>query len=224
MSAQINLYHERYLKQREWLTLTNVVVVTVALLATLGAAGGWVWRDAAARQMEARAAEANLKQAKTQFEVQTKAAAARKPSPQLAAEVANAESLLQRREQILRLLESGVIGTTAGFADTLRGLARQVPEGLWLTGFTIDGGGNDMEIRGSMLNGGVLPDYIRRLGGEKAFHGRSFAALTLNRPDAPAAAQVPGAPGAAAPRAPTPPPRHLDFVLAPKLETTGGKS
>lgn len=226
MSAQINLYHARYLEQRDWMTLANVAGATVALLVTLGAVGGWAWRDAAARQTEAAAAEVTLKQVKDQFEAQTKAAAVRKPSPQLAAEVASAEALLQQREQILRLLESGVIGTTAGFADILRGLARQAPEGLWLTGFTIGNGGKDMEIRGRMINSAALPDFIRRLGTEKAFHGRGFAALTLDRPEAPvapASRAQPATPGSAVSPAPTFPPRPVDFVLTPTLETPGGK-
>lgn len=224
MSAQINLYHERYLKQRDLLALANVVGAAVALLVALGAYGAWAWRDAAARQAEAAAAEVTLKQVKEQLEAQAKAASTRKPSPQLAAEVASAEALLARREQIVKLLEGGDMGSTAGFAEYLRGFARQAPEGLWLTGFTIGGGGKDMEIRGRMLNGAALPEYIRRLGTEKAFQGRSFAALTVNRPDAPVApasqAQPPG--GAVLP-APTLPPRHVEFVLTPILENAGGK-
>lgn len=215
MSAQINLYHERYLKQREWLTLTHVVAATVALLVALGAAAGWAWRDAAARQTEAAAAEARLKAVKDE----TAAVAGRKPSAQLAAEIAGAEALLARREQIVKLLEGGVIGNTAGFSDYLRGFARQAPDGLWLTGFTIGSGGKDMEIRGRMLNGTALPEYIRRLGSEKAFQGRSFAALTLNRADAQPAPAAAAAGAASSPSAPAP--RYVEFVLTPTLE--GGK-
>ncbi|MCX7149740.1 MAG: hypothetical protein NTY05_10085, partial [Rhodocyclales bacterium] len=66
------------------------------------------------------------------------------------------------------------------------------------------------------LNAGALPDYIRRLGAEKVFQGRSFAALTMNRADPPAAGR-PVMPGAAVVPAPTPVPRPIDFVLMPKL-------
>lgn len=226
MSAQINLYHPRYLKQRDLLALANVVGAAVALLVTLGAFGAWAGRDAAARQAEAAAAEVTLKQVKEQFEAQTKAAAIRKPSPQLAAEVASAEALLARREQIIKLLEGGGMGSTTGFADYLRGFARQVTEGLWLTGFTIGGGGKDMEIRGRLIDGAALPEYIRRLGTEKVFQGRSFAALTLNRPDAPVASASqaqPATPGGAVSPAPTLPPRYVEFVLTPTLENAGSK-
>lgn len=216
MSAQINLYHPRFLKQREPLTLGNVTLVAVALYVVLAATGGWAWQDAAERKAAAAVAEAQLKVAKEQVAEATRAAAARKPSPQLMAELDSAEGLLRRRGDIARLLESGAIGSTGGFSDYLRGFARQAPDGLWLTGFTIGAGGNDMEIRGSMLNPVALPDYIRRLGTEKSFQGRNFAALNMNRADPPAAAPAAGQSGAVSP-APTIAPRPIDFVLMPKL-------
>ena len=230
MSAQINLYHPRFLKQRELLTLGNVALAAVALYVALATVGGWAWQEAAARKEAAAAAEAQLTAAKEQVAVSTKAAAARKPSAQLIAELDSAETSVRRRGDIARLLESGAIGSTGGFSDYLRGFARQAPEGLWLTGFTIGAGGNDMEIRGSMLNPATLPDYIRRLGTEKSFQGRNFAALTMNRADAAPAAQPAGAAATAVPPAPsardtapgsaggiTLAPRPIDFILMPKL-------
>lgn len=214
MSAQINLYHPRFLKQRDLLSLGNVALAVVATYAVLAAAGGWAWQNAAMRQEAATVAEARLRSARAQLEAETKAAAARKPSPQLVADLENAEGLLRRRVEIAGLLESGAVGSMGGFAEFLRGFARQAPEGLWLTGFKIGAGGNDMEIRGSMLNPTALPDYIRRLGAEKVFQGRNFAALTMNRVD-PAPAVSPVGQGAAVTPAPTSAARPIDFVLMP---------
>jgi len=216
MSAQINLYHPRFLKQRDLLTLGNVALAAVLLHTALAAAGGWAWRDAALRQAAAVAAQAQVKAAKEQVEAATKAAAIRKPSPQLVAELEHVEAVLRRRAEIVRLLEGGARGSTDGFADYLRGFGRQAPEGLWLTGFSIGSGDNDMEIRGSMLDAAALPEYIRRLGTEKAFQGRNFAALTMNRGDPPAPVR-PVAQGAAVAPAPTLVLRPIDFVLMPKL-------
>jgi hypothetical protein len=148
MSAQINLYHPRYLKQREVLTLRNVVLAAVAVYGALALVGGWAWQNANAKRESAAAAEAQLKSTKEQVDAATKAAATRKPSPQLVAELESAESMLRRREEIARLLESGAVGSTGGFSEYMRGFARQAQDGLWLTGFSIGAGGNNMEIRG----------------------------------------------------------------------------
>ena len=214
MSTQINLYHPRFLKQRDLLTLGNLALAAAVVYGVLGVGAGWAWQNAAARKEAASVTEAQLKSVKEQVEAATKAAAVRKPSPQVIAELENAEGMLRRRGEIARLLESGAIGSTGGFAEYLRGFARQVPEGLWLTGFTIGAGGNDMEIRGSMLNPAALPEYIRRLGAEKAFQGRSFAALTMSRADPPAA--PPPGKAVAVPVASTSGPLAIDFVLMPK--------
>jgi hypothetical protein len=229
MSAQINLYHPRFLKQYEALTLRNVALAAAALYSLLAVAGGWAWQDATARKEAAAVTETQLKAARDQVETATKAAAIRKPGAQLIAEADSAEALLRRRSEIARLLESGAIGSAGGFAEYLRGFARQTQDGLWLTGFTIGAGGNDMEIRGSMLNPAALPDYIRRLGTEKAFQGRSFASLTMNRADPPPTIRPVGA-GVAVPPAPsardtapgsaggiTLAPRPVDFILMPKM-------
>jgi Tfp pilus assembly protein PilN len=215
MSAQINLYHPRFLKQRELLTLGNVLLAAAVLYGVVALAGGWAWRDAATRAEAAASAETQLKVAKDAVDLATKAAG-RQANPQLIAEVASAEAQLRRRGEIAQLLESGAVGSTGGFAEHLRGLARQVPEGLWLTGFAIGPGGWDMEIRGSMLDAAALPDYIRRLGGEKAFQGRSFASLTMNRAESAPVLRPVGQATAVSP-APTLAPRPIDFVLMPKL-------
>ena len=213
MSAQINLYHPRFLKQHDPLTLVNVVIAVVALYAVLALAGGWIGTIAAQRKDAATLVEVQLKEVTDQVTAETAAAENRKPDPRLIAELQSIESLLERRGQIALLLESGSIGSTAGFAEYLRGFARQVPEGLWLTGFTIGSGGNDMEIRGSMLAAATLPEYIRRLGAETAFQGRSFASLTMTRAEPPVAAPQKVAAVSPAPTSAQP----IDFVLMPKL-------
>ncbi|MBI5107532.1 MAG: PilN domain-containing protein [Rhodocyclales bacterium] len=216
MSAQINLYHSRYLRQRDPLTLNNVALVAGVCYLVLAAAAGWAWQGMARGRDAAAAAESQLKLVREQLAASAKAVAQRKSDPKVQGELERAEALLRSRAEIARLLEGGAIGSGAGFADFLRGFARQTPDGLWLTGFTIGNGGSDIEIRGSMLDPALLPDYIRRLGAEKAFQGRSFASLTMNRSEPPAASATAVRVTGVAP-APTLAARPIDFVLLPKL-------
>ena len=225
--GQINLWHARYLKKLELLTLTNVATSSLAASILVAIASAWAASAATSGQSEATAANARYKALKEQFESATKAAGARKPNAKLESEIAAAELLLQRRDDVAKLLEGGAIGNTTGFAEYLRGLARQIPDGIWLTGFSIEAGGQEMEIRGRMLNASALPDYIRRLGGEPAFRGRSFAALTLERPGEGASVKggqgVPALAAASATQnATATSPRYLDFLLTPRLADAKG--
>lgn len=212
MSAQINLYHERFRKKLDLLTLTNVVAAGSATLLLVLISAALATASASSKQAQAKVAAAEFKVVKDEFDAVAKIIEARKPSQQLIDQIASTELQLQRRGEVANQLEGGVIGNTAGFANYLSGLARHVPDGLWLTGFKIDAGGNEMEIRGRMLNPVVLPEYIRRLGTEKVFHGRNFAALTMDRPAESQAAKL-ATPATSA----VPTPRYVEFVLTPRL-------
>lgn len=221
MSAQINLLDPRFFKQRDNLNLGNVAAAAGAVYLLLAVIGGWVWYGLQQRQAAATAAEARLKAARDQFAASTKAIAQRKSDVQLQADLDRAEAALRNRKEIASLLERGALGSSSGFGDVLKGFARQAPDGLWLTGFSIGTGAQDIEIRGAMLDPSALPVYIKRLGAEKVFQGRSFAALTMNRPEPPitqaAAGSAPG--GRSAAVAPVAAARSLpiEFILQPRL-------
>lgn len=180
MSAQINLYHARFLKVHDWLNLNNLALAAVTLLSILGVTSFIAHRDLSQQQSQAVAISSELEAVNLALD-QANQLASRPANSQIVAEVNHAQAALARREEIARLLESGAIGNSGGFSVYLLGFAHQVPVGLWLTGFTLGAGGNDMEIRGSTVDEKIVPDYIRRLGSEKIFQGRQFSALSLQR-------------------------------------------
>ena len=212
MSQQINLLNPAFRKPRDWLKAAPLAAFAAVLLALLVIAAFAARVSADGRERLAVEQEAHLKTLQERLKTLSQLAAERKPNAQLAAELADVQAQLKTREEILTYLSNGGIGNTSGFAEYLRGFAQQVPKGLWLTGFTIGAGGSEMEIRGRMLNAATLPEYIHRLNSEKAFQGRSFASLTINRPEAETKA-------AAAPAAALPP--FVEFVLRPNVTTPG---
>lgn len=183
MSQQINLLNPIFRKPFDWLAAKPVAIATCFMLVILGAAGAWATTQADNRERLANQRVEALKAAQERLTAVSKTIAESKPNAQLVSDLINLQALLKSREDIVKILESGAIGTSIGFAEFLRGFARQTPTGLWLTGFTIGAGGNEMEIRGRMLNPASLPEYIRRLKTEKVFQGRSFASLTILRPE-----------------------------------------
>lgn len=231
MSAQINLYHPRFLKVHDWLTLNNLALAAAILFGVLGVMMLVAHHDLSLQQSRASAVTSELEAVKLALD-QANQLASRPADPQLAAEVNHAQAALARREEIARLLESGAVGNSGGFSAYLLGFARQVPAGLWLTGLTLGAGGSDMEIRGSTFDEKIVPDYIRRLGSEKIFQGRQFSALTLQRDAATdasannisivaqtAASTVSATPtfggSAALPKQVSAPQRPIHFVLTP---------
>lgn len=184
MSQQINLLHPGLRKAREILSAASLAIVGALLLAAVLAAFVWARDDADFEAGVAKEQSIKLKTAQDELLAVTRTMAERKPNEKLAAELATSLALLRAREEVFAYLDRGSLGSTSGFATFLHGLARQTPDGLWLTGFTIDGGGRDMEIYGRMLQASALPEYIRRLNAEPAFRGRSFASLDIRQPAA----------------------------------------
>jgi hypothetical protein len=106
-----------------------------------------------------------------------------KVDAQLDADIARYETELKLARESYDALKGGAFGNQRGFAEYLRAFSRQSMNGLWLTGFTIAGGG-ELEIHGRVLSPDLLPSYIQRLNQEQVLAGRSFARLEMSRPKA----------------------------------------
>jgi len=183
MSQQINLLSSDLRQRRELLAANKVAVAALALLLLVAAAAAWNGNDARLRERRSQELQSRLQAAKDQLAALSKDLAARQRDDKLLAELLAASSQLKGREELMAYLESAGLGSSQGFAQFLRAFARQTPNGLWLTGFTLSEGGREMEIHGRMLQPASLPEYIRRLNGETTFHGRSFASLDIRRTD-----------------------------------------
>ncbi|MDD5248835.1 MAG: PilN domain-containing protein [Rhodocyclaceae bacterium] len=226
MSQQINLYDPALLRKRELLTAANLAAAAVVLLLLVGGWGAVVRTHLGTLESESQALAPQVKGLQDQMIAMGKQLAERKPDPQLEADLASARDLLALRSALVVVLKKGVGAEAAGYAEYLRGLARQTPNGLWLTGLTISDGGASMEIRGRMTDPALLPEYIRRLDAEPAFKGRAFAALTVtagkaettDQPPAPA----PAPPAVQAPRSRTPEPAQTPAAAPAPTSATAG--
>lgn len=181
MSQQINLYEDRLRPRLELATGRNLGIVALALLVAMT---GWSLWESAAANRKSEAAAASLSEvlaAQERMKALTQAVAQRKVSPELAAEVENAKSMIAARKEVIEVLDSGALGRSTGFSAFMTGFARQAQSDLWLTGFRITAGGDEIEIRGRMLDASRLPDYVQRLNSVPVFQGRRFAALEMTR-------------------------------------------
>lgn len=86
------------------------------------------------------------------------------------------------QREVINALKSGVIGNTKGYSAYMQAFARQTPNGLWLTGFSIDGDAAQMSISGAALSPELVPGYIMRLNNEKVMRGKNFASLQMQLP------------------------------------------
>lgn len=223
MSQQINLYEDRLRPRRELATGRNLGALTLIVLLLMAGLSLWMQFDARLKAAAAATIQQQLTVAQQKLGDLNKAMAERKVSPALLNETEAAKSVLAQRQEIMALLESGRLGNTDGFSSLMIGFARQATPDLWLTGFTISMGGEEIEIRGRVLDPARLPAYVHSLSSEAVFQGRRFAALEVRdiNPDEAKPGTQALATGAGADAAATAGlPRHSEFVLRSENATT----
>ena len=71
--------------------------------------------------------------------------------------------------------------STTGFSSPLSALARQVPQGLWLTHIRLDASNGAVGLVGKAQSGRLVPVYLEQLGDEPAFMGKTFGSFRLDR-------------------------------------------
>lgn len=223
MTQQINLYEARLRPRHELATARNLAMAAVLLLALTSSLSFYLRHEAERKADELAALQGTVRSAQEQMVALSKSMSGRSVSPALLAEQAQVRALLSSRAEVLAVLDSGRLGNTSGFSEFMYGFARQGQSEPWLTGFTVSAGGDEIEIRGGLLDPPKLPAYVQRLSSEPVFHGRRFAMLEMQNvePDAP----KPEAAAAAGKPAPPAMPRHVTFSLRSSgIAAAGGEA
>ena len=186
MTQNINLLDTGLKKPRRQLTLVTLLNCLGAIVVVLFVVQVFLQFQVNGLSGELRRAQEMLNAQRAEAQKQTAQAAAHKPDPQLEAQIAKLQSELRQAGEAMAALKGDSFGDRQGFAEYLRAFSRQSQDGVWLTAFTIAGGG-ELEIRGRALRPDLVPAYIQRLNGEDVLAGSSFARFEMNRPRLPAA-------------------------------------
>lgn len=223
MSQQINLYEERLRPRLELATGRNLAVAVLALVLVMAGWSLWEGAQADRKATAAAALSQEVGSAQEKMKALAQVVAERKVSPELSAEIAQSKAMIAARDEVFGVLDSGVFARTGGFSSFMLGFAQQTRADLWLTGFRIAAGGDDIEIHGRTLDPAYLPDYVQGLNAVPVFQGRRFAALEMRQvtADAPqedsAALATNALPAASATALPT----YVEFELRSEKHDDG---
>lgn len=199
MSQQINLLNPALIKQKEYLTLNNMLLALGVAVLLMLAGYGYAQKQLSALIVQRGQVAEELQVVQEQLKQATLQHAPRGPDKALQDQIAQLEQKAKVHEQILEIIGQDSAGREKAFSGLMRAFARQGVEGLWLTGFNFDNSADTLMISGRALQPELVPQYIARLGTEPAFKGKSFAALSISLPKAsePAAGVAPANPSAA---------------------------
>jgi len=182
MSQQINLFNPIFLKQKKYFSVATMMQALGMIVLGSTLFYGYAWY-----QVQQLAKQTQEMTKRYESEQKRLVNYANEFSPQRSTQMLNEE--LQALEaqaaaqtSLLDTLRSGAIGNTQGYSEYMRAFARQSVNGLWLTGFDINGDGAQMVLQGAATGPQLLPAYIQRLSQESVMRGKSFATLRMSQP------------------------------------------
>jgi Tfp pilus assembly protein PilN len=181
MNQQINLYQPIFRKQKEF--LSAIAMAQLSVVALLFFAGLYGYSLHQMQQMQSQLA--TVKNNVTKMKVSVAEFQSRQvlivPSKLLQAEINRASDELAQRKRIVNVLSKGSFANTTGFSGHFEALARQHLNGSWLTGISIETGGESISLKGITYAPELVPRYLQRLLEEAVFAEASFSLMELNR-------------------------------------------
>lgn len=184
MSQQINLFNPIFLKTKKVFSAIALFQAFALVLAGAALLAGYATYQAAGLVNNADLVSAQLRGAEAQVAKLRAETAVQLKDKTLEVALAKLDAEIQSRQKIADILKRNDFGNTQGFSPYMQAFARQIPSGLWLTGFTLDAGGAEINLQGRTLKPEFVPVYVSQLTREKIMQGKSFAALQMRLPDA----------------------------------------
>ncbi len=198
MSQQINLFNPVFLKQDKEFSaraLGQAMLLMACGLVLLFVIGN---NRIADTRSQASSTSAKLEAARNQLVKVLQQNQPVKKNPNLDADIRKMEARVAGNREVLSFLQKGDFGSHVAYSEVMRALARKTMPGVWLTRLSLNDTDNGIDIGGQVLQGVLLPAYIKSLSSEAAFKGHSFSSVLMRAP-ANDAASVDAKGGAAAP-------------------------
>lgn len=86
------------------------------------------------------------------------------------------------KQTLIGLLRGkSAFGNVEGFSGHMEGIARQRLDGMWVTGFSLNSGGESIDIHGSSLSPELVPQFLQKLSAERSFTGAEFRVFKMQR-------------------------------------------
>jgi Tfp pilus assembly protein PilN len=186
VSQQINLFNPIFLKQKKYFsTVAMAEGLGLLVLGTVLVAAYAGYKATALRQ-QSEQSTVQLAHAQKQLANVASQYGTRPKNPALEQQVKKTENEIQSLRQVFDILQKGDIGNTKGYSGYMQAFARQIVDGVWLTGISLVGAGNEIGLQGRALQPELVPVYMSRLKREPLMQGKSFGTLEMQVPQAPA--------------------------------------
>lgn len=177
---QVNLYLPEFHPRRVWLSLNQMIAAIAAVLVLIVGLSLWsgAYTDSLQARLTSERAELDALQRQVQ---QLMAELPARRGATVEEQMARLRQEIQRREQILQLMSQQNLGNAEGFSGQLSSLSRHALDDLALARFSLQSGGQYVELAGRVRKPEQVPLYLQQLRRDQSFSGVSFGVLEVAR-------------------------------------------
>jgi Tfp pilus assembly protein PilN len=180
VNQQINLYQPIFRKEKIIFSARTIIGLALGLIVLLV-----LWSILVDQRIATLEAELDRQEAAEQRAIEqiSRLQEAMPPSEPDATLQARVEQLRDRRRELQASLQALQRTTPAAEAELRRrfdALARQVPEGVWLTALRVSEQGRSVTLEGHALEARLVPDYLSGLASVSLLDGLRFRQVRLD--------------------------------------------
>jgi len=183
VNQQVNLYHPIFRREEKKFSATTMLQAGLLVLAGIVLMYGYAWWRTYALRAELKDIDVQHAAAVARLNDASKKLPMRHGDVRLEQEVRDLERRIQAVQQIRTYAKRDLFMGSAGYSGYLVAMARQSSGGLWLTGLTITGAGEQLVLSGRTTSPELVPGYLQRLAGEKSLAGMQFEVFQMTRPE-----------------------------------------
>lgn len=180
MRQQVNLYQPIFRKQRIIFSAQTMLLSGLGFLVLLAAYAFLIDRRVTSLETELERQNQAEQRAVSQIARIRETLPPQEPDAELVGQVERLEERRARLEQTAQLLRTRVPESRPRLRPRLEALARQHPDGLWLTGVELAANGDRLLLRGRALSARLVPSYLDGLSGEPVLEGLSFRQVQVH--------------------------------------------
>jgi Tfp pilus assembly protein PilN len=187
---QVNLYHPIFRKQEKKFSALTMLQAGVLVLAGILLMYVYAWWQVGSLRTQARQIDADYVATSKRMDDISRQLAARQTDPRLEKQVQKLQARIEAVRQVRQIAKHDYFPAGNGYSNYFIALARQQTAGLWLTGFTVTGAGEQLSLDGRSEQPELVPQYLQKLSSERLLSGTEFEVFRIVRPEAESGKQL----------------------------------
>lgn len=178
MKTRINLYRDEFKPKFVWLSVTNMLILSVVVLLVLAGIYYSAWALKESRQSSLSELNASMKERQERLDTLTLQLTQRTKNPILLGQLQQRQVVLASSTRLAQKLDVLEQNQNRSYSMAFESLSNANSSDVWLTHFYLSSEGQIIE--GKLMKAEALPAWLQRLGKTPYFVNSDFEAAAIS--------------------------------------------